>query len=399
MIEANPQDLHGGDPSRGGAPRSFFLTGMQRSGTTLLDRLIDRYPEASVMSQPFPLLFVQLKREFLRRLGYGADPYPLGTLFLERRYAPRDFADFLAGFRIDATFLRDVFARMEAFSGQYTRFTKRQLDEVLEGWTPCEPAAATARLLHDLSHKPTARWFGGKETICEEFVPHLLAHGFRAAIILRDVRDVLTSLNHGRGRRFGGSPKPTLFNVRGWRRSVAFALHLEGRGGFGWLCYEDLVASPEERLEQLTEAMDLRVSGIDLRRGLYTSNGASWAGNSSHGTMEGVSRRSTGSYRRALPEEVRRFAEAACWPELTLLGYPVHVEVQEVPNVLAGFRDPYPLDRKDLAAYVQDPGEIEAEIRRFEWWRAHAADDGATGLFLLPGVRARLSEAASAAAG
>jgi Sulfotransferase family len=52
-----------------GAGGTLFVTGMQRSGTTLLEKLLHAHPELSVLSQPFPLLFVEVKRAFLESIG------------------------------------------------------------------------------------------------------------------------------------------------------------------------------------------------------------------------------------------------------------------------------------------------------------------------------------------
>jgi hypothetical protein len=95
-----------------------------------------------------------------------------------------------------------------------------------------------------------AAYVGGKETLWEEMLPFLLERGAAGVIILRDPRDVLASLNHGRGAEYGGRLKPTLFNIRNWRKSAAFALHLERHPRFLWLRYEDLVTRPREVLDR-----------------------------------------------------------------------------------------------------------------------------------------------------
>ncbi|HYG65834.1 MAG TPA: sulfotransferase, partial [Thermoanaerobaculia bacterium] len=225
---------------------TLFLTGMQRSGTTLLDKLLAGHPRLSVLSQPFPLLFVEAKRSFLRTLGERDASYPLGDLFLETRYRPRDLAAHLAAQRLDGTALAPLFAVMESFSGQYTRFAPARTAEVLAGLEPGDLAAVAAQIYRALAHRPGAILTGGKETTCEELLPYLLDRGYRCLLVLRDPRDVLASLAHGEGRRHGGRLKPTLFNLRQWRKSVAFALHLEDHPGCLWLRYEDLAARPAE---------------------------------------------------------------------------------------------------------------------------------------------------------
>ncbi|HYC62733.1 MAG TPA: sulfotransferase [Thermoanaerobaculia bacterium] len=326
----------------------MFITGMQRSGTTLLEKLLDAQPSLTILSQPAPLLFVEAKRDFLSTVGKNNAPYPLGHLFGERRYETSDFTAFLASYRLDRERARTLFANMETYSGQYTRFTRDETDAALID-APFIPMMIA--LWRNLARReaPVA---GAKETTCEEFLPAFLDAGVRCALILRDPRDVLASLNHGRGAEFGGAVKPTLFNLRQWRKSVAFALALEGRPGFHWLRYEDLTADPVGQLERLGAAAEPRLP-------------ETWSGNSSHGERHGVSRESVAAFRDVLPRSVIRFAEAACHAELRLLGYDVSIDEDEVPQILRSFEEPY-VTRDDMSADAIDDANIARELRRRE---------------------------------
>jgi hypothetical protein len=143
-----------------------------------------------------------------------------------------------------------LFEAMTRFSGQYTRPNPTVLAAALDALRPGDFFDTVSQLYRSLGAKPGAAVFGGKETICEEFLPYLLDRGCACVLILRDPRDVLASLNHGRGTDFAGPLKPTLFNVRNWRKSVAFALHLTGHPRFAWMRYEDLVARPLECVDR-----------------------------------------------------------------------------------------------------------------------------------------------------
>jgi len=308
----------------------LFLTGMQRSGTTLLERLL------GLLSQPFPLLFVEAKRDFLRGLGRSGVRYPLGHLFLEDGYRPEDFHRHLEEPRFDGERLQRIFEEMRGFSGQYTPVDPAAI--------PPLPPSGFADLVAGIYRALSAA--GSKETICEEFLPYFLDHGWRCALILRDPRDVVASLNHGRGPEYGGRLKPTLFNVRNWRKSVAHALHLEGAPGFMWLRYEDLVADPAAALRAFG------LSDFEIR---------GWTGNSSHGERIGVSAESVGAYRKVLDPGVARFIEAACLPEMRLLGYPVSLEADEAPGVLRDFEEPYEITREGM-----ESASDADEVRRLE---------------------------------
>ncbi len=358
----------------------LFVTGMQRSGTTLLEKLLGSHPELSVLSQPFPLLFVEAKRAFLREMGEPDAPYPLGHLFLETRYGTGDFAAFLERYRTAPEQLLALFTRMEGYSGQYTRFAPAQLDAAFEQ-LPAEGGffGTVDSLYRSLAQ--TARLQGGKETLCEEYLPYFLDRGGHCVVILRDPRDILASLNHGKGQEYGGRLKPTLFNLRHWRKSVAFALHLDGHPGFRWLRYEDLVADPLAELQPVAEAFGLAPFTPDLE--LRDPSGQAWSGNSSHEAYRGVSPSSVGIHRRLLPPEVSEFAEAACLPELRLLGYSTSLDEAEAPRVLRDFKEPYETRRIDE--------DSDGEIRRIELLREPPSAETVP-WFLFERAHARLRE-------
>jgi len=330
-------------------PDTLFFTGMQRSGTTLLEKLVAGDPRYSLLSQPFPLLFVEVKQAFLRSLG-SEDPYPLGHLFLESRYPSGAFSAFLANWRTSPAQLEAVFQRMADYSGQYTRFPPGRVVHALSALPPdSDFASVISELDCRLAPSDEAAWYGSKETICEEFVPYLLECGFRCVVIIRDPRDVLASLNHGRGQDFGGDLKPTLFNVRNWRKSVAVALAMADHPLFLSCRYEDLVSDPVNELGRLSKKLDIPpIDDPRQPREIRDSDGSVWRGNSSHGEHDGVSQSSVGVYRRVLPPSVAAFVEATCLPELQALEYDTTMTRSEARHVLEAFREPYTVTRTGL---------------------------------------------------
>jgi hypothetical protein len=372
----------------------ILVTGMQRSGTTLLDKILGNHPRISLLSQPFPLLFVEVKRRFLRFLGEQDTWYPLGNLFLESRYGETDLHRFLDGLTLAAPDVRAVVAESAGFSGQYTRFSQERIEAALARLEPGDLASVLAQLYRSLAHRSAAGWVGGKETLWEELLPFLLDRGGAGIVILRDPRDVMASLNHGHGPEKAGRLKPTLFNVRNWRKSVAFALHLQGRSQFLWLRYEDLVARPSEALGRITDLLGVQPFGEEaFADGIHDQEGRLWEGNSSHGALRGIDPLALSRHRGSLPPEVRRYVEATCWPELRCLGYPVDLDRSEIPAVIRDFVDPYEVTRPELAGYTADPSARSAEeLRRWELLRSGGAGE-ARPFFLFEDFFLRLREA------
>lgn len=341
---------------------------MQRCGTTLLEKLLCNHPQVSVLSQPFPFLFLEAKRSFLRRFGRGGDQFPLGNLFLEDAYTEAEFTRYLLDYCIDNRILKDLFAGMSSYSGQYTRFDKSRLDSLIPRFSAGDLMTTLSHLYRELAHKSGAERFGGKETICEEFLPYLLGREYKCLVILRDPRDMLASLNYGRGLDHGGRLKPTLFNLRNWRKSVAYALHLQGRSGFAWIRYENLVLNPIESLNKTTEMLEVAPFARDFfAEGLRDQNGRIWNGNSSHCAQNGITDTSVGAYKSWLPADVVSYTEAVCYPELRALGYSLSLEWRDVPRIISSFEEPYEITRPELREYFADRTRIGEELQRTEF--------------------------------
>ena len=356
---------------------AIFVTGAPRSGTTLLERLLAAQDGISMLSQPFPLLFLEAKRAFFATLGIGDEPYPLGHLFLETRYRSGALARFLGGWRAGRADLDAWFARMARYSGQYTRFDTLRLDAAFGQITPADDFAGVVNKLDRLlGTSPDARWYGSKETIGEEFIPALLDRGFRCIVILRDPRDIAASLNHGRGTEFSGSLKPTLFNIRTWRKSVAFVLEHDGRPRFHWCRYEDLVTDPGGELVRLATATGLGPIARERVEGeLRDAAGAVWRGNSSHREHRGVGTSSVGAYRNVLPREVAEMIEASCLPEMQCLGYDTTLTRSRALQVIDEFREPYHISRSELACDGATPENATIEARRLQQVSEPPGDD------------------------
>jgi hypothetical protein len=340
-----------------------FVTGMQRSGTTLLDKLLASHPDLAVLSQPFPLLFVETKRAFLHARRQDGR-YPLGHFFGEDDHALDDVTAFLSSYRVGSGDIGRAMEMMSGFSGQYTRISPTDAAAIAGSVEAGVFGDVLRQLYQRVTADASAAYCGGKETLCEEFVPHLLSRGAHALLIIRDPRDVVTSLNHGSGENWGGRPKPTLFNVRHWRKSVAIALSHREHPRVRVVRYEDLVADPRPWLAEVAAMLGVApFPQTDLDH-VPDQSGDVWPGNSSFAGEAG--RAGAGRYREVLDPAVARYIEATCLPELKAMGYATSMDPAQAAEAIRGFEEPYRIEREGLETYTGDPHNVALELRRLE---------------------------------
>jgi len=369
--------------------RYCFITGFLRSGTTLVEKLVHSLPGACIGPQPFPFLYRDLKRAFLGSLGGVDERYPLGHLFREDRYGPADFEAFLDAHRVTPADLAAAFASMEGYSGWKLPELASALPHV-PGGSFAETYRALCDALPALLDRPSAELLGAKEVFTEEFVPYLLREGISVVLVVRDVRDVLTSLKLGSAGTYVDRGLPALHIIRQWRKSVAFALELEGRPGFRVVRHEEVARDPLAVLGDLAAFLAVGTPSDAAAQRIVAQDGAPWQGNSSFGELEGVSAASVGRFVDRLPRAWLALVERLCAPEMHALGY---APVSGDDAAEAAFEDLFERAAPDLV--LVGPGErleieLSAERERARLLEGSAGEADQRRWFIYPRAYRRL---------
>lgn len=351
-----------------------------------------QHSDVVAFSQPFPFLHIGVKRSFLATLG-RQDPYPLGHRFLERGYTNSDFREYLRVHQLTSSEVEGLAHDMAGYSGHWTP-ELLDLAERIGGGPWIDVHTRTLDLLSDELGGRDAHVRASKEILCEEYATAALQAGHRVLFVLRDPRAMLTSLTTWQGITYGGAPRPTLFHVRNWRKSVAYALAHEDDPNALWIRYEDLLEARSATLARMAAWLEIDMESEWGRRPLLDQHGEPWISNSSfpqagHGIEEQQNR-----YRRLLDPATRRYIETLALPEMLALGY----ELEEVDDfsdaALHGFSEPWAVQRPEFPSnYSTATEELANETERWHLLSGPLDPSDEEAWFVSEGVRASLTAA------
>lgn len=345
---------------------SLLVTGCYRSGTTLLEKLLHAHPRLCVASQPFPVLYFQVKAAFDDFISHAAR-YPLDHRFLEDAYEDDDFHVFLDAHLLSKEELDRLFEGLAAYTdGLWTPDILGFRDQIESG-TFRDVYEQLIECIARLYAAEESTQIGTKEVLVEEYVPYLIRHGTRSILIIRDPRDMITSLNFGERDNLTGQDRPVLYSLRAWRKSVAIALAYEEHAHVRWLRYEDLVARTAELLSEIAGFLGIEPFPEEVLRGeIRDQQGRLWRGNSSFADHAGIAASSIGRFRKRLPESVVAYIETACLPEMRVLGYETTIVEEFEERHLLEYADPFEkVHAKFPADYSRDQKRVADEIERF----------------------------------
>jgi len=323
----------------------FLVTGLYRSGTTLLEKLLLQHPAISIASQPYPGFYHYLKKRFNELHGI-ASVYPVNTRMGDEYFAMYDFTSFLKTYKIGERDKQELGIDI----GENSPATFIELFRELQ-------SLAVKKQISD-----TTMYAGSKEILCEEYIGMLLENGVRVVHIVRDPRDVLCSTAFG--KEYTGKIRPSLYTIRMWRKSVAFRMHYSEHPLFYSLTYEELVNAPQEAMNALTNFFG--IGAMEVQPALKDQQGNVWKSNSSFIKSEQITSVSVGNYQKVFNPDFITYVTTLCAPELNYLRYKCK-EVMDIKNIFEGFKEPFPVDHELFQPDYSTSGPNRAmELKRAE---------------------------------
>lgn len=360
----------------------FFLTGLYRSGTTLTEKLISSHRNSFAASQPFPYLFFHAKKQFFNSRQIQR-VIPLGNLFLENEYTVEEFAYFLSELFITKEEIEILVDSMQHYQGFWSPQILNELKGVGEK-SMVDVFKDIVRISIEISGKEDVVCGGVKEILCEEFIPYFLHNKIKVIVVVRDPRDVITSLNYGQGEKFTGPVRPTLFNIRNWRKSIAYCIAFKDHPLFKFVRYEDLACYPDKTMKEVFSFLDLPSTTLDFSI-LKDQLNVNWPGNSSFFQSCRVETSGIGRYVQMLPENVTSFIESMCYPEMRFLDYKSYkVVTGKSFEECRSFIDPFNQARPDYDLLLEPlDKEFEKERMRLDHLKNEYIDAGSKKMWFI----------------
>lgn len=335
--------------------RKLFISGMFRSGTTLVARMLHTHDNIACASDPFRPFFNCLRDSVARDVGASVDEFdPLGDYFADQTEI--ELFDAVQQTTLDRQFPDDVgdelYERIISHAEPFSPKITSRLDAIQD---------ETFRDVYDdlWSYVPAAygekneQWEATKEVWTTEFTP-VLARAYpdsKFIHIVRDPRAVCASKNVRQDAKY-----PWLFLVRQWRKLAILSnqYNSQFQDRVRVIRYEDLVTSPQDTVTNICEFLGI---GVD-RRLLDPSNfvdgaGEQWLQNTSYeGSKASFNTDSVDKWKDVLTNREIKYIEQLSHPEMRLYDYVPETSQFGLSDDL--IFDPPRVPREELADWITE---------------------------------------------
>ncbi len=305
----------------------LLVTGMVRSGTSLISRSLDAHAHIVCALDPCLGFFRSVRNELLHRFGGGCpDPEaPFTDFFFARPPGLKMYLQSNLNLPITFEPLEVTRERLRYFNrDSNSTLLVPALDKLGRADNYAGLLEALLGLLQEVYGSEDSRWLGFVQTWVEAFAP-LLINTWPDLVcvhIIRDPRAVIASWLHTVDLTHD---YPFLMILRHWRKSAALASlssRLYPENYLVWR-YEDFVGDPAGVLQHLCRRLGLAFDPAMTETARFRSGaGEQWRSNTSYEAPEGISHRFRDKWRQRLSEADLQFIEDSCAPEMARWNYP-----------------------------------------------------------------------------
>jgi len=327
----------------------IFESGMFRSGTTLLARILNTHSQITFAADIMLELFRYFRNEFYQQnnVKIPKSNYPIEHNFKSKNIKLKKQIE-NSNLDLNIKFIdsKELFERTKNYSSIHSEMFSETLDS-LTGNNFLNIFNKLLMNIHVSYSKPNSRVLGFKTVWCDQFVPVFLnqfSKKGKAIFVLRDPRAVIAS-NYVKGEH----RYPLEFLIRHWRKSVCYAIlynKIDYRFSNRTLIvkYEDLIGNPKIEIKKILDFIGLSFEQELLDPTQYKDGqNKQWEQNTSYDDPSlKLNTENIKKWENALPDNVKKFIEFSCLPEMLLLGYnPIFFNLENLPEKIEYPPDDY----------------------------------------------------------
>jgi len=352
-----------------------FVTGMFRSGTTLLARMMNAHRRIAFASDPYSWIFKSFRNAVAADLFGSIDE----DAPLDDYYFDADRQELMT--RLQATSLarpvgdldrKKLLERTAAKAQPFSPAIVPHLDR-LSGRTFADLLTAGLAIIRDTYGDADTSLVGFKEVWTNEFASHVLQISPEAKVIyiVRDPRAAAASNN------VTDAKYPWVFLARQWRKLATYAWLAQNAGDRACIVrFEDLVIDPMHETRRLCEFLGVEFDGVSVDPTRFVDgSGAPWRQNTSYAEPKrGFDADAVERWREVLTPDEVAFIDTLCLPEMLAFGY-------EPDTPSAPAFEPPPLSMDQLSEWIRPYSRsTEERVRQDarwerERWQALHSDD------------------------
>lgn len=311
--------------------KSIFITGIFRSGTTLLTRILNTHPKIAVNYQLLFPFFKMWHTLFFERVVSGS--FSFSNLMGTNAILDTNLLEILGKSGTKVHFSDTNVKKLQSLCMKELQNDNHEKPFIPQGTFAGLTAGTAEEVFIQLFNRlknicaRDVEYVGFKEIWCEEFAPALLNMkkiDFKCVQVLRDPRGVFASRNTGRHLKMcGGKKYPLLFIVESWRRSFIIAEKLFGHHAFYFLNYENLIKKSRVEICKICKFLGINFTDEMSNPEKFTDGkGNPWKANTTGvNNSPAFNKEPLAYWQSALSEEEIGSIEFLCAREMKFLGY------------------------------------------------------------------------------
>lgn len=298
-----------------GRNKILIINSLFRSGSTLMQKIINAHEDCRVLYQPFFPFFKHWKRKFFKEVfDVDISKRAMGCDILFRRNEMKLIEDFL-NIKFNSHDIEII--KKEINRNLEERERDNSIDLNIIGDQEVTAKDLFMNLVGAIGNDENIKGF--KELWIYE-MSHALGviEGVKMINIVRDPRAIYVSRNYGKYLKNAGYRKyPILFIAQAWRNAVHIFIDQENMKNTLLIKYEDLVQNAKVEVKRICDFLEINfdrnmIEGTHLQKD-----------NSSFGQIQGISQQSIDRYKEvASPWEIG-VLEYLCKNEMKKMGYDI----------------------------------------------------------------------------